>query len=74
MMNDHNFRGISQSALKPSLYAYSEPRYNATPSLQLYYGNSMESIDFANLAAAEVDFYDGIGRRLAPAQPSAGRR
>jgi hypothetical protein len=69
MMNDYNFRGIPQSALKPSLYAYSEPRYNATPT-----GNSMESIDFANRAAAEVDFYDGIGRHLAPTQPSAGGR
>ena len=66
MMNDYNFRGISQSALKPSLYAYSELRYNVTSTLQFYYGNSMESIDFANRAAAEVDFYGGMRPTFGP--------
>jgi uncharacterized protein (TIGR02001 family) len=66
MMNDYIFRGISQSALQPSLYAYSELRYNATSSLQFYYGNSMESIDFANRAAAEVDFYGGVRPTFGP--------
>jgi uncharacterized protein (TIGR02001 family) len=66
MMNDYIFRGISQSALKPSLYAYSELRYNAAPNWQLYYGNSMESIDFSNHAAAEVDFYGGVRPTFGP--------
>jgi hypothetical protein len=60
LMNDYEFRGITQSNHKPSVAAYSELRYNVTPSLQLYYGNAGESIDFPNHAAAEIDFYGGI--------------
>jgi uncharacterized protein (TIGR02001 family) len=66
MMNDYIFRGISQSALQPSFYAYSELRYNAAPNWQLYYGTSMESIDFANRAAAEVDLYGGVRPTFGP--------
>lgn len=66
LMNNYNFRGISQSALQPSVAAYSELRYNATPTLQFYYGNSIESIDFDNHAAAEVDFYGGMRPTFGP--------
>jgi hypothetical protein len=59
-MNDYIFRGITQSAHRPSVAAYVEPRYNITKDLQLYAGLSGESIDFPNHAAAEVDFYGGI--------------
>jgi Bacterial protein of unknown function (Gcw_chp) len=38
LMSDYNFRGISQSAHKPSVAAYFEPRYNITSSLQAYAG------------------------------------
>jgi uncharacterized protein (TIGR02001 family) len=60
LMNDYNFRGISQSNHKPSTAAGFELRYNTSPSLQWYGGISGESIDFANAAAAEIDFYGGI--------------
>src|SRR5438093_13441978 len=60
LMTDYEFRGITQSAHKPSVAAYSELRYNVNKDLQLYYGNAGESIDFPNHAAAEIDFYGGI--------------
>ncbi|HLH96966.1 MAG TPA: TorF family putative porin [Xanthobacteraceae bacterium] len=60
IMTDYMFRGITQSAHKPSVAVYFEPRYNFTDSLQGYLGLSGESIDFPNHAAAEVDFYGGI--------------
>jgi len=60
LMSDYEFRGITQSAHKPSVAAYSELRYNVNKDLQLYYGNAGESIDFPNHAAAEIDFYGGI--------------
>src|SRR6202162_6747853 len=60
LMNDYNFRGITQSDHKPSVAAYFEPRYNVTKDLQLYVGVSGESISFANRAAAEIDVYCGI--------------
>jgi hypothetical protein len=60
IMSDYNFRGITQSAHKPSVAAYFEPRYNFNDSLQGYVGVSGESISFPNRAAAEIDFYTGI--------------
>jgi len=60
LMNDYNFRGVSQSNHKPSTQAGFELRYNSSPSLQWYGGISGESIDFPNNAAAEIDFYGGI--------------
>jgi uncharacterized protein (TIGR02001 family) len=60
IMNDYIFRGVTQSAHKPSVAAYFEPRYNVNKDLQLYIGASAESISFPNRAAAEVDIYGGI--------------
>jgi hypothetical protein len=60
LMNDYNFRGVSQSNHKPSTQAGFELRYNTSSSLQWYGGVSGESIDFPNNAAAEVDLYGGI--------------
>jgi hypothetical protein len=60
LMNDYNFRGISQSDHKPSTQAGYELRYNSLPTLQWYGGVSGESIDFPNNAAAEIDFYAGV--------------
>src|ERR1700756_1797618 len=60
IMNDYIFRGVTQSAHKPSVAAYFEPRYNVNKDLQLYIGTSAESISFPNRAAAEVDIYGGI--------------
>ncbi len=58
--SDYIFRGITQSAHWPSVGGYTEFRYNPVKDVQLYAGNSMESIDYPNQAAAEVDFYGGI--------------
>jgi Bacterial protein of unknown function (Gcw_chp) len=55
-----NFRGITQSAHKPSVAAYFEPRYNISKDLQLYAGVAGESIAFPNRAAMELDVYGGI--------------
>jgi uncharacterized protein (TIGR02001 family) len=60
LMSDYNFRGITQSAHRPSTQVGFEPRYNFTSALQGYVGVSGESIDFPNRAAAEIDFYAGI--------------
>jgi hypothetical protein len=60
LMNDYNFRGITQSDHKPSAQAGFEWRYNFNPNLQAYAGISGESIDFPNNAAAEIDGYGGI--------------
>jgi len=60
LMNDYNFRGVTQSNHRPSAQAGFEVRYNFTSSLQAYAGVSGESIDFPNRAAAEIDLYGGI--------------
>ena len=60
LMNDYNFRGITHSNHRASTQAGFELRYNSNPNFQWYGGVSGESIDFANDAAAEIDFYGGI--------------
>ncbi len=60
LMSDYNFRGITQSAHKPSTQAGFEARYNFNSTWQGYVGVSGESIDFPNRAAAEIDVYGGI--------------
>ena len=60
LVSDYNFRGITQSNHKPSVWGYFEPRYNVTKNLQLYAGIGGESISFPNRAAAEIDLYAGI--------------
>ena len=66
IMTDYVWRGITQSAHKPSVAAYFEPRYNINPNLQLYAGLAGESIKFPNNAAAEIDFYGGIRPTFGP--------
>ena len=66
LMSDYVWRGITQSAHKPSVAAYFEPRYNISKDLQLYAGISGESIKFANDAAAEIDFYAGVRPTFGP--------
>jgi hypothetical protein len=60
LMTDYNFRGITQSAHRPSTQAGFELRYTQSPQWQYYAGISGESIDFPNRAAAEIDFYGGV--------------
>src|SRR5260370_33949169 len=58
--SDYIFRGVTQSAHKPSVAVYFEPRYNINKDLQLYAGLGGASIDFPNRAAAQVDLYRGV--------------
>src|SRR6202044_576414 len=67
IMSDYVFRGITQSNHQPSVAAYFEPRYNVNKDVQLYVGTSVESISFANHAAAEVDVYGGSRPALSAA-------
>src|SRR5271157_3325348 len=60
LASNYMFRGISQSGNLPSGSAYTELRYNVQPTLQLYSGISIESIDYPNRAASETDFYFGV--------------
>jgi hypothetical protein len=60
VMNDYNFRGVTQSNRQPSVQFGLEPRYNFGKDLQGYFGVSGESIVFPNRAAAEIDLYGGI--------------
>ncbi|HVZ54163.1 MAG TPA: TorF family putative porin [Pseudolabrys sp.] len=72
IMTDYMWRGITQSAHKPSVAAYFEPRYNINPNLQLYAGLSGESIKFPNDAAAEIDFYGGVRPTFGPVALDVG--
>ncbi len=45
---------------------YFEPRYNITPTLQVYAGLGLASISFPNRAAAELDVYAGIRPTFGP--------
>jgi Bacterial protein of unknown function (Gcw_chp) len=60
VMNDYNFRGVTQSRHQPSVQGGFELRYTVSPMWQYYAGISGESIDFPNHAAAEIDFYGGV--------------
>ena len=60
LMNDYNFRGITQSNHHASTQAGFELRYTQSPSWQYYAGISGESISFPNRAAAEIDLYGGV--------------
>jgi len=66
LMNDYIWRGVTQSAHRPSATAYFEPRYNINENWQLYAGISGESIKFANNAAAEIDLYGGVRPTFGP--------
>jgi len=68
VVSDYNFRGISQSNKKPSIWGYVEPRFNLNPNLQVYVGAAYESIDFPNRVKSEVDFYAGIRPTFGPVQ------
>jgi uncharacterized protein (TIGR02001 family) len=60
LMTDYNFRGISQSDRGPAVNAYFEPRFNISPTLQLYAGISATSVDLPTSPTAEFDLYAGI--------------
>jgi uncharacterized protein (TIGR02001 family) len=64
--SDYIFRGITQSAHKPSVAAYFEPRYNINKDVYLYAGLGGASIDFPNRPAAEVDIYAGLRPTFGP--------
>ena len=66
LVSDYNFRGISQSDRKPSLWGYIEPRYNISKDVQIYAGLGVETIKFPNNANLEVDLYAGIRPTIGP--------
>lgn len=66
LASDYNFRGISQSANKPSVNAYFEPRYNVNKDLQLYAGIGGYSVNLPNNTSAEIDIYGGIRPTFGP--------
>ena len=64
--SDYIWRGITQSNHRPSISAYTELRYNSSPTLQWYAGISGSSISFPNQAALEMDFYGGVRPTFGP--------
>jgi Bacterial protein of unknown function (Gcw_chp) len=66
LTSDYIFRGVTQSNHNPSVNAYFEPRFNASPYLQYYAGVAGASIAFPNRAAAEIDGYAGIRPTFGP--------
>jgi uncharacterized protein (TIGR02001 family) len=64
--SDYVFRGISQSNRGASPSAYFEPRYNISPSMQLYAGIAGYGVDLPTSPSAEVDLYGGIRPTLGP--------
>jgi hypothetical protein len=68
VMNDYNFRGISQSDRGPAGFAYFEPRFNITPDVQLYGGIAATSVKLATDPTAEIDLYGGIRPTFGPVQ------
>jgi hypothetical protein len=63
---DYIWRGITQSNHRPSVTAYTELRYNSSPTLQWFAGISGSSISFPNQAALELDFYGGVRPTFGP--------
>src|SRR6185436_3461162 len=72
VMNDYNFRGISQSDRGPAAFAYFEPRFNITPDVQLYAGIAGTSVKLATDPSAEIDLYGGIRPTFGPVQFDIG--
>lgn len=66
LMSDYNFRGISQSDRGPSVNAYFEPRFNISPTWQLYVGVAGWAVTLPTDPTAEIDFYGGIRATLGP--------
>jgi hypothetical protein len=64
--SDYIWRGITQSNHRPSVTAYTELRYNSSPTLQWFAGISGSSISFPNNAALELDFYGGVRPTFGP--------
>jgi uncharacterized protein (TIGR02001 family) len=66
VMNDYNFRGISQSNHGATGGAYFEPRYNVSKDLQLYVGIAGTGVDLPTKPSAEIDFYGGFRPTFGP--------
>ena len=63
---DYNFRGISQSDRGFSPYAYFEPRYNASKTLQFYAGIAGYGVNLPTNPSAEIDLYFGVRPTFGP--------
>ena len=66
LQSDYNFRGITQSAHGPSVYAYFEPRCNVTKDIQLYAGIWGWSTKLPTTPTGEFDLYGGIRPTFGP--------
>jgi uncharacterized protein (TIGR02001 family) len=66
VMSDYNFRGISQSDRGPSATAYFEPRFNISPTWQLYAGIAGWAVTLPTDPTAEIDLYGGIRATFGP--------
>ncbi len=60
VMTDYNFRGISQSARKPSATAYFEGRYKPVKDLEFYAGVQGWAVKLATEPSGEFDLYGGL--------------
>jgi len=59
LMSDNVFRGVSQSATKPSATVYGELRYNINADVQLYAKTQVWKVNQPQSPAAEVDLLAG---------------
>jgi uncharacterized protein (TIGR02001 family) len=66
VMNDYNFRGISQSDHGASVFGYFEPRFNLAPNWQLYAGIAGYAVKLPTNPTAEIDLYAGIRPTFGP--------
>jgi uncharacterized protein Gcw-chp len=60
LMSDYNFRGISLSDHRPAVWAYFEPRYDFSSSLQAYVNVTTHSITIPNYAPSASEIYGGV--------------
>ena len=66
LQTDYNFRGISQSALGPSVFGYVEPRCKIAPNVELYAGIWGWSTKLPTTPTGEFDLYGGIRPTIGP--------
>src|SRR5262245_25093465 len=66
LMTDYNFRGISQSDLGPSVFAYSELRFKPSANFEIYAGTAGWSVKLPTSPTGEFDFYAGIRPTFGP--------
>lgn len=66
IMTDYISRGITQSDHGPAVNAYFEPRFNISPTWQLYLGIAGTSTRLPQTPSAEIDLYGGVRPTFGP--------